>query len=52
MRLAIENSGVELSTNYIKIKLLQEEYNPNPKASYSSDNVLVTNYKWRKSTQQ
>jgi hypothetical protein len=41
-RLASENSGVELTTDYIKMKLLQEEYNPDPKASYSSDYVLVT----------
>jgi hypothetical protein len=51
MSLALENSGVELTTDYIKMKLLQEEYNPNPKASYSSNNVLVTNYKWRKNTE-
>jgi hypothetical protein len=51
MGLALENSGVELTTDYIKIKLLQEEYNPNPMAPYSSDNALVTKYKWRKSTE-
>jgi hypothetical protein len=51
MRLALENSGVELTTDYIKIKLLQEEYNPNSKVSYLSDNILVTNYKWQKSTE-
>jgi hypothetical protein len=51
IRLALENSGVELTTDYIKMKLLQEEYNPNLKVSYSSDNVLVTNCKWRKNTE-
>jgi hypothetical protein len=51
MRLALENSGVELTTDYIKMKLLQDEYNPNPKASCSSDNLLITNYKWRKSAE-
>jgi hypothetical protein len=39
MCLALENSGVELTTDYIKMKLLQEGYNPNPKVSYSSENV-------------
>jgi hypothetical protein len=51
MSLALENSGVELTTDYIKIKLLQEGYNPNPKASYSSEKVLVSHYKCRKSTE-
>jgi hypothetical protein len=51
MSLVLENSGVELTTDYIKMKLLQEGYNPNPKASYSSENVLVSQYKCRKSTE-
>jgi hypothetical protein len=51
MSLALENSGVELTTNYIKMKLLQEGYNRNPMASYSSENVLVSHYKCRKSTE-
>jgi hypothetical protein len=50
MCLALENSGVELTTDYINMKLLQEGYNPNPKASYSSENVLVSHYKCRKRT--
>ncbi|KAK9737824.1 hypothetical protein QE152_g10391 [Popillia japonica] len=31
MKLALENSGVEITTDYIKTKLLQEEYNPRGK---------------------
>jgi hypothetical protein len=51
MSLALEKSGVEFSTDYIKTKLLQEGYNPNPKAPYSSENVLVSHYKCRKSSE-
>jgi hypothetical protein len=40
MSLAIQNSGVYLITDYIKMKLLQEGYKPNPKTSYSPENVL------------
>jgi hypothetical protein len=35
MRMAMENSGVELTTDYVKTKLLQEEYNPKNKDSES-----------------
>jgi hypothetical protein len=51
MSLALENSVVQLTTDYIKMKVLQKGYNPNPKASYSSENVLVSHYKCRKSTE-
>jgi hypothetical protein len=47
----VDCSGVELTTDYIKMELLQEGYNPNAKASYSSENVLVSHYKCRKSTE-
>jgi hypothetical protein len=35
MRMAMENSGIELTTNVVKTKLLQEEYNPKNKDSES-----------------
>jgi transposase InsO family protein len=48
MRLALENTGVELTSDYIKMKLLQEEYNPNLRNAATSDNAFVSHFKPKK----
>jgi hypothetical protein len=42
MRMATENSGIKLTTNYVKTKLLQEEYNPKNKDSESGSESALS----------
>jgi hypothetical protein len=52
MRMVVENSGIELTTDYVKTKLLQEEYNPKNKESESgSESALsLQNRAWNRDT--
>jgi hypothetical protein len=42
MRMEMENSGIELTTDYVKTKLLQEEYNPKNKDSESGSESALS----------
>ncbi|KAK9709302.1 hypothetical protein QE152_g26708 [Popillia japonica] len=44
MKLALETSGVEITTDYIKTKLLQEDYNPRGKQG-GGDNAFVSQHR-------
>jgi hypothetical protein len=48
MKMAMENSGVELTTDYVKTKLLQEEYNPkNRNSGALGESAFVSQYRSR-----
>jgi hypothetical protein len=50
MRMAMEKSGIELTTDYVKTKLLQEEYNPKNRDSESGSALSLQHRAWNRDT--